>query len=337
MRIPWTRQSQSHSEDAELPPVEGHQWTMGDQLVSVATVTALWLAVALGPVGFGLAVWQLGRPAEAPAAISGLAVVEQEEQLRASEFAVRAVSVWLGASRGQEALVRGLMPSVTGQMLPQIGLQVTNPMVAACVDAGDGIWSVTVAATVTDSRMTARRFFALPVQVGDQTVSAVSLPREVPSTQLAAAAPESDYPTPVRPDSALVRTASEFLLAYLAGKGDVARLAAPQSSIRAVLPAPFVTVQVSGVAAHSEIPEAAPEGAQLEVLVTASGQVNEQQFLTVQYPLTLAVRAGRWEVTQVRNSPLIASKQPSSSPSQPPAVTASLAPSNSLSTPSTQK
>ncbi|MBA3019635.1 conjugal transfer protein [Propionicimonas sp.] len=318
------------------PAVVGHQWTMGSQMASTAVTGLLWVAIALGPVAFAVSMWQATHPVAPSSAAMGLSSEAQSRQLVAGEFATRAVTVWLGASRGQEDLVHTLLPASSGQMLPEAGMQVADAMPVGYVDAGNGVWAVTVAATVTDARMVSRRFFTLPVQVAGSTVSAVAMPAEVPSTALAAAAPALDYSVAVPPSSPVVTTSTEFLAAYLAGSGDVARVVAPRAAITAVQPAPFTAVRIGSVAAHSEIPDSPADGARVDVLVTAVAQVGGQQAVSVQYSLTLTARAGRWEVSQVRSAPLLAAKQPTATPSVAPAVTASPAPSTP-STSSTQK
>ncbi len=318
-----------------VPPV-GHQWTMGNQLASVATTAVLWVAIALGPTAFAVVMWQTVHPTSSAPTAVGLSAESQAEQLVAGEFATRVITVWLGAARGQEDLVRTLLPISGSQMLPAVGMTVADAMPVAYTGSGGGVWTVTVAATVSDSRMTARRFFALPVKVAGSTAAAVAMPAEVPSTAVAVAMPALDYSVTVPSDSPVSATSSEFLAAYLTGAGDVARVVSPKAPIVAVQPAPFTAVELSEVAAHSGIPASPADGARIEVLVTASAHVGDLQQVMVQYALTLTARAGRWEVSLVRPAPLLASKQPSAAPSAAPAVTASPAPSTP-STSSTQK
>ena len=294
----------------EEPAAVGHQWTMGSQLASVATSALLWLAIALSPVGFAVAMWAVSHPASVVPA-SGLSAESQAEQLVAGEFATRTITVWLGAARGQEDLVHALLPGSSALPLPLVGMDAADAMPVAYSRSGDGVWSVTVAVTVTDARMVSRRFFVLPVKVTGSLATAVAMPAEVPSTAVAAAAPELDYSVTVRPGSPVGATVAEFLAAYLTGVGDVSRVVTPKVPIVAVQPAPFSAVQISAIAAHSEVSVKPADGTCVDVLVTAVASVGDRQQITVQYPLVLAARAGRWEVAQVRQSPLLATKQPS--------------------------
>lgn len=134
--------------------------------------------------------------------------------------------------------------------------------------------------------------------------------------------------------SPLFTTASEFLGAFLARQGDVARIISPDTAIRAVAPAPYPEVSVSGIAAHSDVPSTPRDGDKLDVLVTASAASGDHQAVTVQYPLTLALRAGRWEVAAIRDVPLTSVKQPQGSAMPTLAPVETLTPSSTPTTPS---
>lgn len=330
----WRSKDKDRAEPEGDGPAGGVQWSMGSRLVTTAATVGLWVAIACGPIGLG---WAIGRPNLAAAAAPAVARDDLQEPSRAlaEEFAARIVTVWLSAHRGQEALVSALLPGARGQSLPKVGLQVSNPVAVRSTVVADGVWSVTVAAQVSDARSSARRFFVVPIQVVGESVVAVALPSERPGPQVIAAGPDLDYGFEVTSGSALETVAADFLNALLAGSGDVERLTSPSAQIRAVLPAPFTAVKVSRVAAQREVPQTPSEGAQLDVLVTAVAQGAAEQQVSVQYPLVLTVRAGRWEVSAVRDSPLLAKKKTGSSatPSAKPAPAGSVTPSGSASAP----
>lgn len=310
---------------------QGVQWSMKSRLATTAVTGLLWTAVACGPVALlGFVLGRQGPVAVAAAASSGPDGELVRQQQAAEEFAVRVVTVWLSAHRGQEDLVDALLPQGRAVgLLPEVGLKVSEAMVASSVPAGDGVWTVSVAAQVADSRMSARRFFAVPVRVVGDSVVAVSLPSERPGPQVVAAPPSLDYPVEVDARGPLAAVASDFLVALIAGQGDVQRLVSPDAEIRPVAPAPFRAVQVDRVAAQSEVPEAPRDGTRLEVLVTAVAQVDDQRRVTVQYPLTVTVRAGRWEVLTVRDAPILSTKAASAVPSATAAPAESLSPTPS--------
>lgn len=308
----------------------GVQWSMRSTLVTRGVTGLLWVALACGPIA--LAAWAAGGRTGSVAVAAPAAVrddAQEAARAAAEEFAVRVVTVWLSAHRGQEELVGALLPQAGSLMLPKVGLDVSEAMVASSVPADDGVWTVTVAAQVSDSRMSARRFFALPVKVSGSTVVAVSLPGERPGPQVVAAGPALNYPEEVDLRAPLAAVASDFLAALIAGQGDVQRLVSPEADIRPVMPAPFTSVKVDRVVAQHEVPESPRDGTRLEVMVTAVAQVDRQRQVVVQYPLTVTVRAGRWEVLTIRDVPLLSTKTASAVPSASPAPAESLSPSPS--------
>ena len=325
MRMPWARTSPVDDEPvpAEEAPVFGNSWTMGDRLAARGVSVVLWAGIVCGPVALALWGWQAGSPAPAVTVSASVDAAAVAQQQLAEEFGVRVVTTWLTASRGQEDLVRALLPQASSISLPARGLGVAEAMVAGSRPAGVGVWSVTVAATVSDERTVSRRFFEIPVKVDGQTVTAIALPGEVPSSLLAGAAADLDYPALVAANSPLYTTSTEFLSAFLAGQGDVSRIISPDSEIRAVSPAPFTSVKVTGIAAHDDVPATPAEGDELDVLVSATASSGEQTSVGLQYALTLTVRAGRWEVLAIRDVPLLSNKQPGASaePSRAPAQT----------------
>lgn len=320
------------AKEAAEAPVTGVVWSMGSRLATMAVTGLLWAAVACGPVALGFVMGRQSPVAVAAASASGEDRAVARERQTAEEFAVRVVTVWLSAHRGQEDLLAALLPFGRVVPLPATGLGVADAMVAASVPSGEaGVWTVTVAAQVSDARMSARRFFALPVRVVGDSVVAVALPSERPGPQVIAAPPAVDYPVEVDARGPLQALAGDFLAAVLTGKGDVQRLVSPQAELRAVAPAPFAAVKVTQVSAQREVPEAPSDGARLELLVTAVAQVDANRNVAVQYPLTVTVRAGRWEVLAVRDVPLLSKKAANTVPSASPAPAESRTPTPSRS------
>jgi len=93
----------------------------------------------------------------------------------------------------------------------------------------------------------------------------------------------------------------------LTGTGDVTRYVSPGTSITSVAPAPYSAVRVLEVRTDQDLrdsPMVVPRGSDLHVLVTAAATVSAEQQITVQYPLTLKVRASRWEVASLDPAPL---------------------------------
>lgn len=137
------------------------------------------------------------------------------------------------------------------------------------------------------------------------TLSVVGLPAPIAAPGNLAADTTFEYPKQVG-DPAARAAVQEFLTAYLAGSGEVSRYTAPGSSITAVTPAPYSKVLVQNLNATEEMSAktAVKDGTEVQVLVTAQlDQGTSSQTST--YFLTMASRAGRWEVKSIDTTPKI--------------------------------
>lgn len=137
------------------------------------------------------------------------------------------------------------------------------------------------------------------------TLSVVGLPAPIAAPGNLAADTTFEYPKQVG-DPAARAAVQEFLTAYLAGSGEVSRYTAPGSTITAVTPAPYSKVLVQSLNATDEMSAktAVKDGTEVQVLVTAQlDQGTSSQTST--YFLTMASRAGRWEVKSIDTTPKI--------------------------------
>ena len=101
--------------------------------------------------------------------------------------------------------------------------------------------------------------------------------------------PDEDDPT--------TDTIARFFSALLAGQGDLERYMAPGARLRPVEPSPYASVSVERVAFKATA-KANDDGARTaQVEVAAVDRAGRTQVF--HYALELAVRAGRWEVTQL--------------------------------------
>jgi hypothetical protein len=97
--------------------------------------------------------------------------------------------------------------------------------------------------------------------------------------------------------------AGEFLVAYLAGAGEVDRYLAPGVRLSPVSPAPFQTVTVQQMLAADQ--EAAAEsvpadGTRVRVMAEVEARDRAGRW-PLAYELTLAARSGRWEVASLES------------------------------------
>jgi hypothetical protein len=293
----------------ERTPIATAQQQVVSTLAAKAATVLLMAALVCGPAGLAVAGWVLYSSAAPPLVASVQVQDLSPQRAAAGEFAERVVVAWLTTPRGQEAKLTGLVqvPSVT---LPQVPFKVADPTVSA-IEQVDGVWSVTVAVTVTDQRkQPARRFFQVPVLVvPGAEVTALSLPAPVAGPTVGVL-PRLSYRFQVDPAGPVAQTAAQFLGAYVAGQGDVTRYVSPTVQIHAVTPPPYTAVQVTDLAGDTDIDTAdvPKDRTRLRVLVGADASVSSKQQVSVTYALTLLARAGRWEVAAIDPTPALSSR-----------------------------
>jgi len=288
----------------DLPPIATgtHQaasaWST--KLASAGLLTCL----VLGPVGAvagALALTQAAAPsAPAPVTTADLS----GERSVVGEYAQRVVTTWLTTTSDNADALAAMVADAQLVAAADEPFTVADVTVAD-IEQHDGVWSVTVAATVTDVRkQTARRFYQVPVTYTAGSVTALTLPTPVagPSTTTGSA---SEYRAHVDTASPIGQTVSEFLAAYTAGSGDVARYITPGVALTAITPAPYTAVKLADLRALADVDGAAApsDGQQLRVLAIATGVVTDTQSSSVSYALTLTARAGRWEITAIDPAP----------------------------------
>lgn len=225
----------------------------------------------------------------------------------AGEYAQRVVLTWLTTPRAKPDPLLALVGDARVATLPELPFTAADSAVAG-VTQSSGIWSVTVAVTVTDDRkITSRRFFQVPVLVAGGAVTALSLPAAV-SAPIVGIPPRTGYRSQLSAGSAVGVTVTQFLAAYTAGAGDVSRYLTPGHSLAALSPAPYTAVRLTELRSDSDIAgDAVPRDQQrMRVMALASVTVTDRQVSTVAYALTLTSRAGRWEVAAIDPVPAVA-------------------------------
>ena len=322
----------------DLPPIaDGAHQTMTHLAARLATV-ALLLCLVASPVALamaGLAYYQSTSAAPpAPAAV----VDRSNDQAVASEFAQRLVVTWLTATQQNPDALIALVRAAQLSSLPRDPFEVRDPSLARITQA-NGTWSVTVAVTVTDARkITARRFFQVPVRLDAGSVSALTLPTPVSPPAVAPAAPD-DYRNQLDSTGPAAQTVAQFLTAYLTGTGDVGRYLTPGVSLAALSPAPYTSVRLEDLRGDADVrsTDTVPDGRRVRVLATATAAVTDQQRSTVSYALTLTARAGRWEITGIDPTPAYTPKTAATRAPETPSPTTptTLSPPSTTTTPAT--
>lgn len=293
------------------------------RLVAKLAGGALVACLCLAPVGAfagGWAAWQ--TLTRRPAAAAAAQLDQAGDRTIVGAFAVDVVMAWLSATRDRSDALAVLVPGIQPDRLPVQAFKARDVVVADVRAAGSGVWSVTVAVTVTDAKkLTVRRHFQVPVQLSESgTVVALTLPTPVSPPPIGVPG-TSGFRTVVQP-GADGGTVQQFLDAYLTGRGEVARYVTPGVDVQPLMPAPFRLVQLGEVRAMEELPAGAPvDGVQLHVLAVATVSVTDKQTTTVTYLLTLTARAGRWEISSIDAAPTAAPSTPVSRKSPTPGPT----------------
>lgn len=303
------------------------RWTAGPALVTKAATGALWAGLLAGPVALLLTVSGTFASTPPGARLVAPVVDRAGEQAAAAEFAGRLVTVWLTSTRGQEARLTSLLQGVQVS-LPELAWSAGQPTVANVRQLPDGTWMIVTAVPVSPSPGPAAptssspadtssgpvsaawpvRYFEVPVHLDAGGPVALALPAPVAAPGEAAQPPRLDYRYRAVQDDPVGVSVSQFLAALLTGTGDVTRYLSPGTAISSVTPAPYTAVAVTDIATDRELTPGAAvpaDGTHLRALVTATATAAPQQQTTVQYPLTLTVRGGRWEITALDPAPAL--------------------------------
>lgn len=328
------------------------RWTGGPALATKAATGVLWTGLLTGPAALFLA-FSGAVGSAAPVTRPTAPVVDRVgEQAAAAEFAGRVVRLWLTSVRGQEAQLTPLLRGVQVS-LPQVAWSAGPATVADERRLPDGTWMVVTAVPVGPAGSAAAtagatvRYFQVPVHLDAGGPVALALPAPVAAPGVAAQSPRLGYRYRATQDDPAAVSVQQFLTALIAGAGDVTRYLSPGTAISAVTPAPYTSVAVTDIATDLELTPGAAvpaDGTHLRALATATATGDPQQQATVQYPLTLTVRGGRWEITAVDATPALlppaavpaaASRPPATSTPAAPAPSTPGAPTEQLPTPGT--
>ncbi|MFJ3946067.1 conjugal transfer protein [Streptomyces griseoaurantiacus] len=300
----------------------------------------VWVLVASGPV-LGLMAF-VGSSGPAQGVAKPTAAPTQSSPVGPAGFAELFVSAYLQAGQGTE---RDLAPYYSGSVALSVkpgSRTVTQSTVIASREVQPGYWSITVAADVTaqddkgKSRHLGVQYFRVGIQAAGPeadggTAKSASATAGYTATSLPAqvAAPSALKPGALAYESdrgssstdPAVDTAKGFLAAYLTGTSELDRYTSPGARLKAISPAPYAEVKVTGVqddstsAGQQKVPA---DGTVLHQLVQVDATDQAGSPVSLSYALTLKSRAGRWEVASVDDAPAI---RESSAPSVAPHTT----------------
>lgn len=227
----------------------------------------------------------------------------------AEGFAREFIVTYLSANSGQYERLADFVNGTPQGSLPSTGRPVTDPIVvystrsmnAANVD----VWTVTVSVRIgrrAGAAEESRQYYRVAVSVVDGRLRALSTPAAVspPARGLDLA---QSYSTTCAADSPLAQVASGFLQALLTGSGDLGRYVTSDSTVEALRPPPFASVESATVTADDS--ECGARSASARVLATVTPKADGAVTPALSYPLTMVRAAGQWQVRSVDPVPAL--------------------------------
>lgn len=299
-------------------PVVDEDWTtaghIGGSSRAQATLSRLLAYLLWGGIAVALALGLVNCAGGAPSAAPQSADVAPAAPPipPPGGCAELVVSAWLAGDAATLANVAG-MPRTD----PEPDRRRATHTYTASVTPGNGAWAYLIGADVQVRddqdrwQPAGRQFFSVtmvPSAGGCQGWAPAALPAQATAPQLAAAG-EPTLPYEVTlPTSGtdLAAALDEFFAGLLAGAENLDRYVAPGATVQAVVPPPYEAVSVTGLRARDDPTDRGtvvpPDGTVLELLATVATDPTGDattDYLPLVYPLTVAVRGGRWEVVAI--------------------------------------
>lgn len=300
----------SKKDSAERKAAQGHPWTRGGEIGSKMIGAVLTFGIVAGYLGLGIGWLALNRPVEAIAQTTTES--ETTAQSVAGGYAVGFVSAWLNATRDDPGeLAEFIDLTGTGSFLSPEPWDYRDLDVVTVTLITDQFTNVLVSANVKetttddDNEITIwpRRYWNVPVATGpDGEVSAAGFPAPVNAPTTADVS--LSYPETVSRTGDAGKAVTGFLTAYLTGSGDITRFIAPAAQITPIRPTPFARIDVIDISSNEVVAESTDEGDEVRILTTIGAQRQDDRLVPASYALTMTLRAGRWEISQVDTAPL---------------------------------
>ncbi len=302
--------------------------------VTTVMKVGMWVALGCGPVALIAALPGSAAPSQAPAvAVAGRSPVGP------AGFAQLYVAAYLQAGSG-DATLRAFYPAAPDVASPASQRQAMRTVTVAAVEVSGGYWSIMVAADVAvrDKKggyaNAGTHYFQVAVRAVGDSASGATGPAGISAGYVATALPAEVGPPAVAPppalaydsgasvgDGPLSDTIREFTTAYLTGSGDLARDLSPGTTLAPISPPPYRQVTVIQIipATMSKTTAATAggvpaDGTRLHVLVEVQVTDTAGSVSPLDYALTVAARAGRWEVASLDAAPMLANSAPPTLP-----------------------
>lgn len=316
----------------------------GPRQLQLTARVILWALVASGPL-IGLASF---TEHSAPVHADATATVTPDTT-GASGIAELFLQAWLSAGQGSEASVRVYYPAYPDQTQPTDQRQAEAIYVISSQTTAAGVVTVQLAAHVVAAASGGGwsdegwHYYQIPMAASSATAGgylALALPAEIQAPAQLANEPNNNYtdtdaPTTGTPLSAAV---SQFLAAYLTGQGVVSRYTVPGSTLTAISPAAYASVQLEQLSTDASTTQDQAQtvpaaGSLRHVLATVTAIDAAGHDYSLDYPLVLETVAGQWEVASLAPSPDLAAAPPSALASTSPAQASDTGSAGTSSTP----
>lgn len=297
-----------------------------------AGTTAMWAAVACGPLALVLA-----TAGTTPAPIGPTPAASFDSAAGPAGFAQLFLAAYLPAGAGTEDTVRPYYPPLTVlARKPATRAAAATPVLLRTQQLRPDYWSITTAVQVLSASSrgwvaAGLHCYQIPVldaAAGDGTRSGVvgaqeefaagayvaaSLPQEVACPAALPAAALDYGNTQIGLSGPAPDAVGRFLAAYLAGQGELSRYTAPGRTMNPVMPPAYSAVTLRALAARGPAltdPQVVPvDGTSLQILADIEATDTTGQPTALTYALTLTARAGRWEVSAIDAAPVLAGVQ----------------------------
>lgn len=236
------------------------------------------------------------------------------EQQQAGSFAQSYVGAWLSATKSDHKALDAYGTTQTTAITGDTPVEYKDLAVASVHKESDDMTSVVVSAsvkTVEEDKSSKDKkkeiwtpyWYQVAVAGSGEALSVVGAPTPIASPGIKDA-PQTNYNRRVS-DQDMQNTIKDFLAAYVTGKGDVTRYVAPDKNITAISPSYWDSVTLKEANSAEEIKDvSSSDGQTADVLVTAV-VTHDKTSKPAQYVLSMKVRDGRWEVTQINSAPAL--------------------------------
>lgn len=229
-------------------------------------------------------------------------VGNQADQIGA--FATDFVVTWLTATTTSRPALRRFLTIADDQLtLPTVpAAVVSTPQVVSVIRTGTSGDATVYAATVSlterayASADPVRSFYRVPVAMWNHQPRALTMPARVDGPGAGADLP-IDYHYPLSTDSPVYAVVSGFVRAYLTTTGSLDRYVLADTALTAV--GGYQSAIIATAATDRPLPDAAPSGTRVHVLVGVRAQTSQFATVTLSYPLTVENSGGTWMLAAI--------------------------------------